>query len=77
MMKGSKHFVSLDLAHGFNQIPMAAADMEETAFHVGTGGLCECTRMPFGLCKAPATFRRLMGKVFGDQKIQSLLIISG
>ena len=48
MMKGSTYFVSLDLAHGFNQIPMTAADMEKTAFRVGTGGLYEYTRMSFG-----------------------------
>ena len=74
VMKGSKYFASLDLAHGFNQIPMAAADMEKTAFRVGTGGLYEYTRMPFGLCNAPATFMRLMDRVFGDQNFQTLLI---
>ena len=74
VMKGSKFFVSLDLAHGFNQIPMAPEDVEKTAFRVGTGGLYEYTRMPFGLCNAPATFMRLMDSVFGDQNFQTLLI---
>ena len=32
VMKGSKYFVSMDLAHGFNQIPMAAEDIEDTVF---------------------------------------------
>ena len=74
VMEGSKFFVSLDLAHGFNQIPMAPEDVEKTAFRVGTGGLYEYTRMPFGLCNAPATFMRLMDSVFGDQNLQTLLI---
>ena len=74
VMKGSKYFVSMDLAHGFNQIPMAADDIEKTAFRIGTGGLYEYTRMPFGLCNAPATFMRLMDRVFGDQNFQTPLI---
>ena len=73
-LNGAKYFASLDLAHGFNQIPMAEEDMEKTAFRVGTGGLYEYTRMPFGLCNAPATFMRLMDKVFGDENFQTLLI---
>ena len=53
---------------------MADEDIEKTAFRVGTGGLYEYTRMPFGLCNAPATFMRLMDKAFGDQNFQTLLI---
>ena len=73
-LKGAKYFCSLDLAHGFHQVPMAKDDREKTAFRVGTGGLYEFTRMPFGLCNAPATFMRLMDLAFGDQNFQSVLI---
>ena len=73
-LHGAKYFCSLDLAHGYHQIPVAEDDIEKTAFRLGTGGLYEFTRMPFGLCNAPATFMRLMDKAFCDQTFQSVLI---
>lgn len=74
VLNGAKFFCSLDLAHGFNQIPVAKDDVEKTAFRIGTGGLYEYVRMPFGLTGAPATFMRLMDKLFGDQNFQTILI---
>lgn len=74
VLKGAEYFCSLDLAHGFNQVPVREADIEKTAFRTGTGGLYEYVRMPFGLCGAPATFMRLMDKAFGDLNFQTLLV---
>ena len=74
VLKGAKYFCSLDLAHGFNQIPMKESDIEKTAFRTGTGGLYEYLRMPFGLCNAPGTFMRLMDKAFGDLSFQTMLV---
>jgi hypothetical protein len=74
VLKGARYFCSLDLAHGYHQVKVAEKDIEKTAFRVGTGGLYEFSRMPFGLCNAPGTFMRLMDKVFGDQNFQSVLI---
>ena len=73
-INGAQFFCSLDLAHGYHQIPVADRDIEKTAFRVGTGGLYEYTRMPFGLCGAPGTFMRLMDRLFGDQNFQTMLI---
>ncbi|CAC5396906.1 unnamed protein product [Mytilus coruscus] len=58
---GTKYFCSLDLVHGFHQLP------------VGTGGLYQYLRMPFGLTGSPGTFMLLMDKIFGNQNFQTIL----
>lgn len=65
-LKGAKYFSSLDLAHGYHQVPMSEKDIEKTAFRVGTGGLYEFVKMPFGVCNGPGTFMRMMDRIFGD-----------
>ena len=56
---GARFFCSLDLASGYWQVEMEAADREKMAF-VTQGGLYKFRVMPFGLVNAPMTFERLM-----------------
>ncbi|CAF2263104.1 unnamed protein product [Rotaria magnacalcarata] len=68
------HFVStLDLRSGYWQVAMEPSSRALTAF-VTHKGLFECTVMPFGLTKAPATFQRLMDIVLSGLKWQCCLV---
>lgn len=73
---GLSGFPPLDLASGYNQVPVSEQDKHKTVFCTPFG-LFECNRMPFGLCNAPSTFQRLMQRMFGDQQCQSLLLYLG
>ena len=77
-----KFFTSLDLMKGYHQIRVADCDKPKTAF-ICHRGLLQYRRMPFGLTNAPATFQRLMGKLFGAKEwdflfvyLDDLLIVS-
>lgn len=72
-LTGARWFSTMDLASGYNQVPVTERDRPKTAFCTPFG-LFEWNRMPFGLCNAPSTFQRLMQRIFGDQQSQSLLL---
>ena len=64
-LAGKSWFCTLDMNSGYWQIPIADEDRCKTAF-ITKFGLFQFTRMPFGLCGAPATFRRAMHMVLGN-----------
>lgn len=72
-LSGTRWFSTMDLAAGYNQVPVTEKDEAKTAFCTPFG-LFEWNLMPFGLCNAPSTFQRLMERIFGDQHDQSLLL---
>ncbi|KAI3369563.1 hypothetical protein L3Q82_024379 [Scortum barcoo] len=51
-LSGARWFSTIDLASGYNQVPLAEQDRPKTAFCTPFG-LFEFNRMPFGLCNAP------------------------
>ena len=53
-MVGARIFSTMDLKSGFWQVKMAEESRPYTAFTVGSLGVYEFLRMPFGLCNAPA-----------------------
>ena len=71
---GARYFSMMDLKSGFWQVKMSEESRQYTAFTVGSLGIYEFLRMPYGLCNAPATFQRLMQNCLGKLNLQYTLI---
>ena len=73
-MVGARHFSCMDLKSGFWQDKMDEESRQYTAFTVGSMGVYEFLRMPYGLCNAPVTFQRLMQNCLGELNLMYALI---
>jgi hypothetical protein len=75
-LDGAKWFSTLDLRRGYWQVDVHPDDREKTAFSTGQG-LWQFTVLPYGLCNAPATFKRLMETVLRGLTYDSCLVYLG
>ena len=66
-------FSTLDLKVGYHQVPIAIQDREKTAF-ITPDGLFQFKRMPFELCNAVPTFRRLMDQDLAGLKWKTCFV---
>ena len=73
-LAGAAYFSTFNLTSGFWQVPMVEESKQFTAFTLGSMGLFECARMPFGLCNIPATFQWLMQNCLGELNLTYCLI---
>jgi len=77
-----RYFTWLDLMKGYHQVMVAEESKPRTAFTCHMG-LFQYRRMLFGLTNAPATFQRLMSRLFAGEEwnfvfiyLDDLLIVS-
>ena len=72
-LHGARWFSTLDLKSGYWQAHIQEWDKEKTAFRTSSGQLFEFNQVPFGLCKAPATFSRLMDRILAGLHCETCL----
>ena len=73
-MVGTQFFSTMDQKLALWQVKMAKDSQQYTAFTVGSMGVYEFLRMPYGLCNAQVTFQRLMQNCLGELNLTYALI---
>ena len=68
-----KYFSTIDLMKGYHQVKMEDQSKHKTAFMCHLG-LFQYRRMPFGFTNAPATFQRLMNRLFTGEEWKSVFV---
>ena len=71
---GARFFSMMDLKSRFWQVKMSEKSRQYTAFTVGSMGIFEFLRLPYGLCNALATFQWLMQNCLGELNLTYALI---
>ena len=66
-LSNAKIFTKLDMSKGHYQISLTEGSKPFTGF-ITPFGLFQWNVMSFGLVNAPATFNRMMGKLFGHRE---------
>ena len=72
-LRGAKYFASLDMFSGYHQVKIVDEHKERTAFSTPCG-FYQYVKMPFGLRNAPASFQRMVDKVF-EGYIMSICVV--
>lgn len=73
-LRNSTYFSTLDLKHGYWQVPLAPASRPITAFTVPGKGLFQFKVLPFGLHSAGATFQRFLDSIIGPDLANIALV---
>ena len=71
---GARYFSTMDLKSSFWQVKVSEESCQYTAFTVGSMGVYEFLRMPYGLCNAPVTFQHLMQNCLGELNLSFAMV---